>query len=138
MKVLTLGLLFWLTFVLQSRPNFSGTWTLETPSNADPRVVVVITQSDTTFTIKTPDGRMLVWQLDGSETTMHIQEPDGSHELRLRVRFDGPRLLAEQRTATTTIIQTVSLSNNETKLTVDTLLQGPQGEQRSSQIFKKS
>jgi hypothetical protein len=137
MKISVVGLIFALA-VVQAKPNFSGTWTLVTPSTVNPKVVVVITQSDSTFTIKTPDDRTLVWQLDGSETTTQIQEPDGSHELKLRVRFDGPRLLVEQRTTTTTIIQTVSLSTDGTELTVLTVLQGPQGDQRSTQVFKKS
>jgi hypothetical protein len=128
--------------LIQAKPNFTGTWTLNSSndagSNAIARAVVVfITQNDSTLTLKTGD-RTLVWQLDGSETAMKIPGPTGPQDLRLRARLEGARLLVEQRTATTSITQTVSLSDDGNELTVETVAQTPQGEQRGSQLFKKS
>ena len=118
----------------QAKPNFTGTWTLDSSSDSGPNqaarvVVVVITQNESTLTLKTGD-QTLVWQLDGSETTMKIPGPTGPQDLRLRARLEGARLLVEQRTATTSIIQTVSLSDDGNELTVETVVQTPQGVQR--------
>jgi hypothetical protein len=44
----------------------------------------------------------------------------------------------EQRTETTSIVTTVSLSSDGKELTVETVAQGPQGGGREKQIFKKS
>jgi len=43
--------------------------------------------------------------------------------------LEGARLLVEQRTATTSIMQTVSLSDDGNELTVETVARTPQGEQ---------
>ena len=96
-----------------------------------------VTAVECMLTLKTGD-QTLVWQLDGSETTMKISGPTGPQDLRLRARLDGARLLVEQRTATTSITQTISLSDDGNELTVETVAQTPQGEQRARQLFKKS
>jgi hypothetical protein len=142
MRLLGLGALVFAVLSVQAKPNFTGTWTLDSSSDSGSNtaarvVVVVITQNDSTLTLKTGD-QTLVWQLDGSETTMKVAGPTGPQELRLRARLEGARLLVEQRTATTSIIQTVSLSDDGNELTVETVAQTPQGEQRGRQLFKKS
>jgi len=141
MRIPVLAALVSGALLLQTKPNFSGTWTWDSSSagaNGPARVVVVaITQTDNNITLKTGD-RTLIWQLDGSETTMQVPGPTGLEDLRLRARFDGTRLLVEQHTATTSIVQTVSLSGDGNELTVETVAQTPQGEQRGTQLFKKS
>ena len=137
-----LGALAFAILLVQAKPNFTGTWTLASSGDSGPNaaarvVVVVITQNDSTLTLKTGD-QTLVWQLDGSETTMKIPGPTGPQDLRLRARLEGAGLLVEQRTATTSIIQTVTLSDDGNELTVETVAQTPQGEQRGRQLFKKS
>jgi len=137
-----LGAIVFAALLVQAKPNFTGTWTLDSSSDSGPNaaarvVVVVITQNDSTLTLRTGD-QTLVWRLDGSETTIQIPGPTGPQDLRLRARLEGARLLVEQRTATTSIIQTVSLSDDGTELTVETVAQTPQGEQRARQLFKKS
>lgn len=142
MRIPVLGALVVGLLLVQSKPNFSGIWTWDSSSVAGSSatartVVVVITQTDKSITLKTGD-RTLIWQLDGSETTMQVPGPTGLEDLRLRARFDGTRLLVEQHTATTSIVQTVSLSGDGNELTVETVAQTPQGEQRGTQLFKKS
>src|SRR5262245_49653365 len=106
-----LGALAFGILLVQAKPNFSGTWVWDSSSvagsNAASKLVVVLEQTDSTLTVKAGD-RTLVWQLDGSETTTKVPAPTGPQDLRLRVRWEGPRLLVEQRIATTSIIQTVT------------------------------
>jgi len=71
---------------------------------------VVITQNDSTLTLKNGD-QLTVWQLDGSETTMKVPGPTGPQDLRLRVRFEGARLV-EQNSATPSTTRTVTLSED--------------------------
>src|SRR6266851_5060585 len=109
MRLLVLGALIFAVLLVQAKPNFTGTWTLDSSRDSVPNaaarvVVVVISQNDRTLTLKTGD-QTLVWQLDGSETTMKIPGPTGPQDLRLRARLEGSGLLVEQRTATTSIIQ---------------------------------
>ena len=142
MRLLGLGALVFAVLLVQAKQNFTGTWRLDSSGDSGPNaaarvVVVVITQNDSTLTLKTGD-QTLVWQLDGSETTMKIPGPTGPQDLRLRARLEGAGLLVEQRTATTSIIQTVTLSDDGNELTVETVAQTPQGEQRGRQLFKKS
>src|SRR5438874_206869 len=137
MRVLGVGGLLFAVLLVQAKSNFSGTWTLDPTSDSGPNaaarvVVVVITQDDSTLTLKTGD-QTLVWQLDGSETAMKIAGPTGPQDLRLRARLEGARLRVEQRSATTSIIQTVTLSDDGNDLTVETVAQTPQGERRERQ-----
>jgi hypothetical protein len=125
--------------LVQVKPNFSGTWTLvSSPAGtvATKPVVAILTQNDTTLTLKNGDLTM-VMPLDGSETTIKSPGPS-RRDVKLRTRWDGERLVVEQRTETTSILQTVSLSKDGNELTIETVAQTPQGEGREKQIFKKS
>ena len=125
----------------QAKPNFSGTWTLvssdgpEAAAGVKP-TVVALTQTDSALTLKNGD-LTVVFPLDGSKHTERGPGPNG-REITVSTRWDGARLLVEQRTTTTSIIQTVSLSDDGNELTIETVAQGPQGESRGKQLFKKS
>jgi len=126
---------------VQTRPDFSGTWTLvgsdapEAAAGVKP-TVVILTQTATTLTLK--NGALtLVFPLDGSERTIKGSGPN-AREVTLQGRWDGARLLIEQRTETTSINTTVSLSADGNELTIDAVAKGPQGEHREKQVFKKS
>ena len=137
-----LGAIAFAILVGQAKPNFTGTWTLaasNSPAAAAgvKAVVVVLTQTDSTLTLKNGE-QTVVFPLDGSETMIKNPGPTGLVEVRLRSRWDGERLIVEQRTETTSIITTVSLSSDGKELTVEGVAQGPQGEHREKQLFKKS
>lgn len=125
----------------QAKPNFSGTWTL-TSSDAPEAaagvkaVVVVLTQTDSALTLKNGE-QTVVFPLDGSERTIKGQGPTGP-DVRVRARWEGARLMVEQRTETTAIDTTVGLSGDGNELTVETVAKGRQGEHREKQVFKKS
>lgn len=132
--------------LVQAKPNFTGTWTRESSSdpgrNSQPFVTIIV-QTDSTITAKNETGvEMMVLQLDGSETTMKIPGPGPGQpprEMRLRARWEGSRLLVEQHTQTVSMFQTMSLSEDGNKVTVETLWQrAGQAEERVVEVFKKS
>jgi hypothetical protein len=141
MRLLFLGVLAFVGLFVQPKPNFSGTWTLadsDSPAAAGVKaVVVVLTQTDSTLTLRTGE-QTFVFPLDGSETTIKNPGRNGLVEVRVRTRWEDGRLVVEQRTEATSILTTVSLSNDANELTVETVAQTPQGEGREKQVFKKS
>jgi hypothetical protein len=142
MRLLFVGVLAFGVLFVQPKPNFSGTWTLATSDSPAAAagvkaVVVVLTQTDSTLRLKNGD-QTLVFPLDGSETTMKVPGPTGPRDLRLRTRWEGAQLVVEQRTATTSINTSVTLSEDGNELTVETTVQTPQEEHREKQLFKKS
>jgi hypothetical protein len=141
MRLLFLGAMAFAVLLVQAKPNFSGTWILDSStaagSNAVPKVVIVLTQTESTLTLKNGE-QTLAFPLDGSETTIKNPGPSGPREVRVRTRWDGGRLLVDQRTETTSINVTVSLSDDGKELTVETIAQTPQGEGRETQTFRRS
>jgi hypothetical protein len=101
-----------------------------------PKVVVVLTQTDSTLTLNNGD-QTLVYPLDGAESTIKGPGPTG-RDVRVRTRWEGTQLVVEQRTATTSINTIVTLSDDGNELTVETVAQTPQGEGREKQLFKKA
>lgn len=142
MRLLVLGAFVFTILLAQAKPNFSGTWTLaasDSPAAAGgvKAIVVALTQTDTTLTIKSGDQTQ-VFPLDGSESTMKVPGPTGPRDLRLLARWEGARLVLEQRTETTSILTTVNLSDDGNQLALETVARTPQGEGREKQIFTKS
>jgi hypothetical protein len=142
MRLLCVGVLAFGVLFVQPKPNFSGTWTLassDSPATAAgvKAVVVVLTQNDSTLTLQN-GGQTQVFPLDGSESIIKIPGPTGPQDVKVRTRWDGERLVVEQRTETTSVLTTVSLSNDGNELTVEIVAQTPQGEGREKQLFKKS
>jgi hypothetical protein len=140
MTIPALGALVFAALLVQSKPNFSGTWTLVSSSEAGanplPKVVSVVTQTDDTLTLKNGD-LTLSWRLDGSETMITNPGPNGPVNVRIRARLEGGRMIVEQH-GTIPIVQTVSLSADGNEMTIETVMQTPQGERRETQRFKKS
>lgn len=75
--------------------------------------------------------------IDGSECTIKGTGPN-AREVTVRGRWEGGRLVVEQRTDTTSITTTVSVSPDGNELTVETAAKGPQGDHREKQTFKIS
>ena len=141
MRFLTLGAMALAVLFAQLKPDFSGTWTLvssDSPAAAAgvKAVVVVLTQADSTLTLRNGD-QTVVFPLDGTESTVKGPGPNGP-DVSLRTRWEGARLVVEQDTATTSIRTILSLGEDGKELTVETVAQGPQGEHREKQLFKKS
>ena len=137
-----LGALILTVFVQSS--NFSGTWTLvgvnDKPVDAAAKpVTVVITQTARDLEMKTGDQTLAV-TLGGSEQTIKLPQtsPYPPPEVKVRARLEQDRLIVEQRTSTTQIVQTARLSPDGRELTVETVVQNAQGERREKQRFKKS
>jgi hypothetical protein len=134
--VLAVGLLS-----AQIKPNFSGTWTLvssDAPQAAAgvKRFVVVLTQTDSALTLRNENGgQPSVFPLDGSESTI---KGNNGPDVTVRTRWEGAQLVVEQRTPITAIITTVRLSDGGNELTVETLAQGPGGDHREKQLFRKA
>jgi len=134
--VLAVGLLS-----AQTKPNFSGTWTLvssdarEIAADAK-RFVVILDQTDSALTLRNEKGDPTsVFPLDGSESKI---KGNNGPDVTVRTRWEGAQLVVEQRTPTTAIITTVRLSDDRNELTVETLAQGPGGDNREKQLFRKS
>ena len=134
--VLAVGLLS-----AQTKPNFSGTWTLVSSDAREPaadvkRFVVILDQTESALTLRNEKGDPTsVFPLDGSEST--IKGTNGP-DVTVRTRWEGAQLVVEQRTPTTAIITTVRLSDDRNELTVETLAEGPEGDHRETQLFRKS
>ena len=113
----------------QTKPNFSGTWTLVSSDAREPaagvkRFVVILDQTESALTLRNEKGDPTsVFPLDGSEST--IKGTNGP-DVTVRTRWEGAQFVVEQRTPTTAIITTVRLSDDRNELTVETLAQGPQ------------
>jgi hypothetical protein len=134
--VLAAGLL-----TAQARPNFSGTWTLVSSDARElapdaKRFVVVLTQTESALTLRNENSAQAsVFPLDGSESTI---KGNNGPDVTVRTRWEGAQLVVEQRTLTTAIFTTVRLSDGGDELTVETVAQGPGGEHKERQLFRKS
>lgn len=127
---------------VQAKPNFSGTWILissDSPAAAGgvKPVVVVLTQTDMTLTLKNGE-QTVVFPLDGSDVAAKTQGSSAPQDLKIRTRWEGARLLVEQLSATSSVTTTVSVSDDGSELTVETIGKTPQGEGREKQLFKRS
>ena len=128
--------------VVQTQPNFTGTWTLievdgKAPASTAKPVVAVVAHKDKELAI-TIGTQTQAFTLDGSERIIQNSGPSGPVSVRVRARMVGRQFVMDQRSPTNTTTQTVSLSDDGTQMTVETVAQTPQGERREKQRFKKS
>jgi hypothetical protein len=161
-RALTIGLVAALILPFtpraQSRPDFTGTWTMDASRSQLPQMgrggrgggrgagggssTQVIKQTATDLTIEIqagPMSRTAVYKLDGSPTT---NEGGRGATITSKTRWDGDKLIIQS----TREIQGFSLTTTETRsleaggkeMVVETVASAPQGEQRFKQVFTKS
>jgi hypothetical protein len=135
----------------QTKPNFSGTWTLDAsksdapmgrrggaPASSEP---IVVTQTANQLTIKRGE-QSLVYKLDGSESTNQMPTRGGTQEIKSKARWDGSKLVIE----TTRDFQGMSITQKEMRslsadgkeMVVEQSVQTPQGERTTKQVYTKS
>ena len=138
----------------QSRPDFSGTWTLDT-AKSDPApqgrgggggaATLTIKQTATELAI-TSEGRQgpqtLTYKLDGSESTNQMMGRGGATTVKSTAKWDGSNLVID----TTRDIQGMSITTKEVRrldnggkeMLVETTAQTPNGEQKRKVVYTKS
>ncbi len=140
----------------QSKPDFSGTWTLDT-AKSDPApqgrgggggggaATLTIKQTGTELSVMS-EGRQgpqtLTYKLDGSESTNQMMGRGGATPVKSTAKWDGSSLVIE----TTRDIQGMSITTKEVRkldnggkeMQIDTTIQTPQGEQKRKTVYTKS
>ena len=139
----------------QSKPDFSGTWTLDT-AKSDPAPQgrggggggagsVTIKQTAAELAI-TSEGRQgpqtLTYKLDGSESSNEVMGRGGAQTVKSKAKWDGTSLVID----TTRDFQGMSITTHEVRrldnggkeMVVETTAQTPQGEQKRKVVYTKS
>jgi hypothetical protein len=139
----------------QSKPDFSGTWTLDT-AKSDPAPQgrggggggagsVTIKQTAAELAI-TSEGRQgpqtLTYKLDGSESSNEVMGRGGAQTVKSKAKWDGASLVID----TTRDFQGMSITTHEVRrldnggkeMVVETTAQTPQGEQKRKVVYTKS
>lgn len=139
----------------QSKPDFSGAWTLDTEKSDPMRgpggggqmgpVTLKVTQTSTDLTIERSVGdrkTTAVYKLDGSESVN--QGPRGG-EQRSKSRWEGSALVTESVQQMSTPGGDVTMEMKEARTLQDdgtmlvvTMTKGPRGENTRKSVFKKS
>ena len=136
----------------QSKPDFSGTWTLDTTRSDAPlgrggrggrgggTGPATIVQDAGSLKI-TRGEQTLTYKLDGSESTNQVMGRGGAQEVKSKARWDGAKLVIETtrdfQGMSITTKETRSLSSDGKEMTVETAATTPQGERNSKQVFTK-
>ena len=141
----------------QSKPDFSGTWTLDT-AKSDPApqgrggrgggggaASLTIKQTASELAISS-EGRQgpqtLTYKLDGSESTNQVMGRGGATPVKSTVKWDGASLVVE----TTRDMQGMSVTTREVRrldssgkeMQVETTAQTPNGEVKRKTVYTKS
>jgi hypothetical protein len=139
----------------QSKPDFSGTWTLDT-AKSDPAPQgrggggggagsVTIKQTAAELAI-TSEGRQgpqtLTYKLDGSESSNEVMGRGGAQTVKSKAKWDGASLVID----TTRDFQGMSITTHEVRrldnggkeMVVEMTAQTPQGEQKRKVVYTKS
>jgi hypothetical protein len=138
----------------QGKPDFSGTWTLDT-AKSDPApqgrgggggaASVTIKQTGTELAI-TSEGRQgpqtMTYKLDGSESTNQVMGRGGAQSVKSTAKWDGASLVIETTRdfngMTITSKEKRRLDNGGKEMIVETSTQTPQGEQKRKVVYTKS
>ena len=137
----------------QGKPDFSGTWTLDT-AKSDPApqgrgggggaASVTIKQTGAELAV-TSEGRQgpqtMTYKLDGSESTNQVMGRGGAQTVKSTAKWDGSSLVIEttrdfQGTAITTK-EVRRLDNGGKEMVVESTTQTPQGEQKRKVVYTK-
>src|SRR4029450_8629517 len=138
----------------QSKPDFSGTWTLDT-AKSDPApqgrggggmgagsVTIKQTGSDLA---SASEGRRCpktrTYKLDGSESSNEVRGRGGAQTVKSKAKWDGASLVID----TTRDIQGMTITTQEVRrldnggkdMIVETTAQTPQGEQKRKVVYTK-
>lgn len=146
----------------QTKPDFSGTWTLD-PARSDPPpqgrgggggggmggapLTIKMTENELTITTEGRQGPVtMTYKLDGTETRNQVMGRGGPSEAKSKTKWDGSSLVTEETrtingpngevTITTRIVR--RLDNNGTEMHVETTAQTPNGEQKRKTVYTKS
>ena len=139
----------------QGKPDFSGTWTLDT-AKSDPAPQgrggggggggsVTIKQTGAELAV-TSEGRQgpqtMTYKLDGSESTNQVMGRGGAQSVKSTAKWDGSSLMIE----TTRDFNGMSITTKEVRrldsggkeMVVETTAQTPNGEQKRKVVYTKS
>jgi len=138
----------------QGKPDFSGTWTLDTAKSDPPPQgrgggggggPQTIKQSATELAVTT-EGRggqqTMTYKLDGSEGTNQVMGRGGAQTVKSTAKWDGSSLVIEttrdfQGMAITTK-EVRRLDNGGKEMVVESTTQTPQGEMKRKMVYTKS
>lgn len=135
----------------QGKPDFSGTWTLDTSKSDAPmgrggrgggaQGPMTITQDANTLTQKRGE-QMLVYKLDGSESSNEVQGRGGLQTVKAKAHWEGSKLIVESTREvqgfSLTTKEERSLSTDGKEMTIQTTASTPQGDINNKQVFTKS
>jgi len=133
----------------QSKPDFSGTWTLDASKSDAPMGrggrggaagPMTIAQDANSLTQKRGE-QTLVYKLDGSESSNEVTGRGGTQTVKSKAKWDGAKLVIES----TREIQGFSLTTKEERtlsadgkeMTIQTTASTPQGDINNKQVFTK-
>lgn len=137
----------------QGKPDFSGTWTLDT-AKSDPApagrggggaATLMIKQTGTELSIQS-EGRQgpqtMTYKLDGSESKNEQMGRGGAQTIMSKAKWDGASLVID----TTREIQGMSITTHEVRkldnggkeMKVESTTQTPQGEIKRNVVYTKS
>ena len=136
----------------QSKPDFSGTWTMDA-AKSDPAPqgrgggggggTQTVKQTASELSVQT-EGRQgpqtMVYKLDGSPSTNKVMGRGGEQEVKSTAKWDGSSLVIE----TTRDFNGMSITTKEVRkmdgasMVVETSVNTPQGEQKRKVVYNKS
>ena len=137
----------------QGKPDFSGTWTLDTAKSDPPpqgrggggAATLTIKQTGSELSIQS-EGRQgpqtMTYKLDGSESKNEQMGRGGAQTVVSKAKWDGASLVIDS----TREIQGMSITTHEVRkldnggkeMKVETTIQTPQGEQKRNVVYTKS
>jgi hypothetical protein len=137
----------------QGKPDFSGTWTLDTAKSDPPpqgrggggASSMTIKQTGAELSV-TSEGRQgpqtMTYKLDGSESSNQVMGRGGQQTVKSTAKWDGSNLVIE----TTRDVQGMSITTKEVRrldsggkeMVVESTTQTPQGEMKRKTVYTKS
>ena len=138
----------------QGKPDFGGTWTLDTAKSDPPPqgrggggggATLTIKQTGTELAV-TSEGRQgpqtMTYKLDGSPSSNEVMGRGGAQTVKSTAKWEGATLVIE----TTRDIQGMSITTKEVRslsadgkvMTIESATQTPQGEMKRKVVYTKS